>query len=273
MTSATRKPAKGKGRLGKQQGRQEETSSAREAIAWPQETPAAEGAQGPKLSLADKATLILRRAIVELRIEPNARLDERYLQEEFSISRTPAREALNRLLAEGFLEARAGFGVCARALDLSEINGFFDAYFAEEKMIAHFCQFDDAGFVNDMLKIDQLHYLAQGRSDVPGVNHFNREFHVRIAKACRNFHILKFAEQMHDHAQRLTSLIYRIEGRMQCDPQSEQTKVDGFHKSIIDCIQRGAREDLTRTMTAHAKQFHDRVCSAITFNRGAFFEL
>lgn len=226
-----------------------------------------------RMSLADKATVILRRAILDLRIEPNARLDERYLQDEFGISRTPAREALNRLLADGFLEARPGFGVCARALDLGEINGFFDAYFAEEKMIAHFCQFDDAHFLDDMLAIDVHHMAAQERSDVSGVNHFNREFHVRIAMACRNFHILKFAEQMHDHAQRLTSLIYRLENRMQRDPHSEQTKVDGFHKAIIDCIRRADRKELTHTMSGHAMQFHDRVCAAITYNRGSLFEL
>ena len=97
---------------------------------------AAQSAPSVKMSLADKATVILRQAILDLRIEPGMRLDERYVQDTFSISRTPAREAMNRLIAEGFLETQSGYGICARALDLGEINGFFDAYFAEEKMIA-----------------------------------------------------------------------------------------------------------------------------------------
>jgi len=226
-----------------------------------------------KLSLADRATQILRRAILDLRIEPNARLDERYLQETFAISRTPAREAINRLMAEGFLEARPGFGVYARPLDLGEINSFFDAYFAEEKMIAHFCHMDDENLIADLQAIHARLEDALRQVDVQGVQTHNRDFHVRIAMACRNFHILKFSEQMHDHAQRLTSLAYRLETRMRRDVQAEQAKVDDFHKTIIDHIRRGRRTKLSLAMTEHATQFHERVCSIITFSRGEQFTL
>lgn len=229
--------------------------------------------QSGKISLSDKATIILRQAILDLRIEPGARLDERYVQDTFGISRTPAREAMNRLMAEGFLETKSGFGICARSLDLGEINGFFDAYFAEEKMIAHFCNMEDDNLVEDLTQTNNIHTVAQSRVDACEVHRTNREFHVRVARACQNFHILKFAEQMHDHAQRLTSLVYRIEQRIQRDAMQERSKVDNFHLRIIDCIAQRQRPELIRAMSEHAQQFHDRVCSVITYSQGALFEL
>ncbi len=45
----------------------------------------------------------LRRAIVDLRLEPGSPLDEVTLAERFDMSRTPVREALVRLAAEGLV--------------------------------------------------------------------------------------------------------------------------------------------------------------------------
>lgn len=56
---------------------------------------------------------------------PGERLNEVELAREFGVSRTPLREALNRLTTEGFLRSIAGKGFFFRELDPKEI---FDLY-------------------------------------------------------------------------------------------------------------------------------------------------
>lgn len=57
--------------------------------------------------------------------KPGERINEGKLASELGVSRTPLREALNRLSIEGFLQFRAGKGFFCRTLDPQEI---FDLY-------------------------------------------------------------------------------------------------------------------------------------------------
>ncbi len=67
----------------------------------------------------------LRRMAVGYKIRPGERLNEGELAKQFGISRTPVREALNRLTTEGFLRFVPGKGFFCRELDPKEV---FDLY-------------------------------------------------------------------------------------------------------------------------------------------------
>jgi DNA-binding GntR family transcriptional regulator len=56
--------------------------------------------------LADWVTTSLREAILNGYFEPGEKLDQDQIAEELKVSRTPVREALSRLEAEGFIEVR-----------------------------------------------------------------------------------------------------------------------------------------------------------------------
>ena len=56
---------------------------------------------------------------------PGERLNEAILAKELGVSRTPLREALNRLATEGFLTFSANNGFFRKSLDVKEI---FDLY-------------------------------------------------------------------------------------------------------------------------------------------------
>src|ERR1041385_1308877 len=69
--------------------------------------------------LSDLAHAKLRYAIVEGQLQPGTRLVERELCATFSMGRTPIREALARLAAEGLIESvpNAGFSVKYHTLE------------------------------------------------------------------------------------------------------------------------------------------------------------
>ena len=67
----------------------------------------------------------LKDIVVLYRIRPGERINELELAERFQISRTPLREALNRLAAENLLSFVPNHGFFVRQLDLQEI---FDLY-------------------------------------------------------------------------------------------------------------------------------------------------
>lgn len=228
---------------------------------------------GTRETLADKAAAQLRKGILDLSLEPGLRLDERVLDNRFGISRTPAREALNRLAAEGLIKLESNFGFFVLPLDLSEIKSFFDAYFVEEKAIACFCDFDDLNLAEDLIDINKRHAAAQRKVDPDAIQSTNTRFHLRIAEACHNDHLLDFSRQMQNHSQRLTYYIYRIERRMRLDLREEHRLIQHQHTEIVDAISARNRKQLDSAITEHAKQFHARVTRIISHSDGATFSL
>lgn len=75
----------------------------------------------PVSSSVDQAYDQIRRMAVTFELRPGERLNEGVLSKQAGVSRTPLREALNRLSSEGFIKLVAGQGFFCRDLDPEEI--------------------------------------------------------------------------------------------------------------------------------------------------------
>jgi DNA-binding GntR family transcriptional regulator len=69
---------------------------------------------------------LIRAAIVEGRLEPGQRLKEEELARELGISRTPVREALLFLQAEGLVESEPNRGATVRSYEPDEIEDMYE---------------------------------------------------------------------------------------------------------------------------------------------------
>lgn len=78
-----------------------------------------------KISVQEQLANELRTRIAEGRLLPGASLSESGLAEEFGVSRTPAREALKRLQAEGIVEIRPKVGTFVTTPSRFEIIELF----------------------------------------------------------------------------------------------------------------------------------------------------
>src|SRR5688572_5170549 len=63
---------------------------------------------------------------VTFAIRPDARVNEVELSKALNVSRTPLREALNRLLVEGFLTRAPNRGFIGRSLDARQIYDLYE---------------------------------------------------------------------------------------------------------------------------------------------------
>jgi len=68
----------------------------------------------------------LKDMILSFALYPGVRVTETELADHFGVSRTPVREALQRLAAEGYLTIRAKQGCFVRDIDLEEINQYYE---------------------------------------------------------------------------------------------------------------------------------------------------
>src|SRR5918912_3286689 len=80
----------------------------------------------PKAMLHDEVVARLREMLIEGLIPPGARVPERDLCAAFGISRTPLREALKVLAAEGHVTLLPNRGARAAKLTLKDVHDLFE---------------------------------------------------------------------------------------------------------------------------------------------------
>ncbi|MGY6644941.1 MAG: GntR family transcriptional regulator [Salinarimonas sp.] len=80
----------------------------------------------------DRIHAQLRRMAADFEIRPATRINEAQMASELGVSRTPLREALNRLVAEGFLTFQSNHGFFCRALDPQQLLDLYEARAALE---------------------------------------------------------------------------------------------------------------------------------------------
>src|SRR5262245_64896162 len=80
----------------------------------------------PRPMLHQQVAQQLRQMLVEGRVSPGAKLNERELCEHLRVSRTPLREAIKMLAAEGLVELLPNRGAVAVSLDEEDILHTFE---------------------------------------------------------------------------------------------------------------------------------------------------
>jgi len=145
-----------------------------------------------KISLAEQARDELLRRIVTGALPSGARLTEESLCTEFGISRTPVRDALSRLEADGLVERLPARGYQVCLLDAEAVDELFScrtkiellilrenyANLSREGLLELHAELMDADDALETARAvdDRLHALVGDASD----NRFLREFHARL---------------------------------------------------------------------------------------------
>ena len=211
------------------------------------------------VSLATIATNKIRDRILELALAPGMQLDETILRTTLGVSRTPAREALNRLVTEGLVENRNSKGFFVRTLDLDDVARLFDVYFIVERSNGTLCRFSHPNFVADMRAIQKRHQHAVEKDIFLDVTAANADFHVRIAESTDNSFLIDFTQRIHNYARRLAYFSYAWEAEDQNHLAAQQSRVVKDHQKIIRSISEKSRDALIDTLTAHAELFRARI--------------
>jgi len=145
------------------------------------------GHGGPRRNLHDSVVSRLRDLIIEGEMASGARLAERQLCDSLGVSRTPLREALKVLAAEGLVELLPNRGARVARLDESDIENMFEVMAALEALAGTLAcsRISEA----ELAEIGALHYemMAQYmRRALPDYFRLNQAIHAAIVAAAGN---------------------------------------------------------------------------------------
>lgn len=141
----------------------------------------------PRAALHEQVANRLRQMLVENHIPPGAKLNERELSEVLHVSRTPLREAIKMLAAEGLVELLPNRGAIAVELTEADVQNTFEVMAGLEAQSGELA----AQRINDteLLEIKAMHYemlAAYTRRDLPAYYRLNAAIHNAINAAAKN---------------------------------------------------------------------------------------
>jgi DNA-binding GntR family transcriptional regulator len=197
----------------------------------------------------------LRQSIVDLQLEPGAPLDEVTLADRFGMSRTPIREALVRLAAEGLVLQLPNRNTIVAPIDFGRLPVYFEAltlmYRLTTRLAAHG---RTAGQIEIMRGLQAAYAKAVQESDVPGMIGHNRDLHVAIAEAGGNPYFTSLFTRLLDEGRRILRLYYY--GSF--DNRLPRKYVDE-HDAIIAAIEARDAELCETLASAHAHQIVQQI--------------
>jgi DNA-binding GntR family transcriptional regulator len=137
--------------------------------------------------LHQQVAVRLRQRIVEGQLEPGAKLNERELSEQLRVSRTPFREAIKMLAAEGLVVLLPNRGAVVAQLSAQDVVDTFEVIAGLEGQSGELAA--QRISVAELAEVRALHYemlAAHTRRDLPTYYRLNATIHDQINAAARN---------------------------------------------------------------------------------------
>ncbi len=179
-------------------------------------------------------------------LAPGTRLIETELARRFGVSRTPVREALNRLESHGVVARDARRGVVVAALDYDQLGELYDVREVVEglaaRLAARRASPAEIAVLREMVEEDR----ARAADDV-GLAQSNKRFHRQLHRASHNRYLV-------DMLQGMRRSLVLLSGTTLSVPARRSASVDE-HDAIVRALEardEDAAEAATRTHIANA---------------------
>jgi len=182
----------------------------------------------------------LRDMILGLELGPGERLTERWIEAQFSASRTPIRAALLRLEAEG-LVGREGRGWTVSPINLNEIEQI--GVYREVLEIAALqltCALEDRSGVDAIMALLDSCDAETSREEWHRVG---MNFHIELARLSGNEFL---SRGVRDAMQRLSRARW-----LEVRDTEALARAWAQHRAILDAVREGDAQKATSLMTAH----------------------
>jgi DNA-binding GntR family transcriptional regulator len=203
------------------------------------------------------AVELIRAAILQGRLPPGHRLKEGELASELGISRTPIREALFVLQAEGLVESAPNRGAAVRAYELDELRDMYDLRAVLEGHAARRAapRLHEAGIEELRASCDRFAAVAE-EGDLTAIVSENMFFHEMIHEAAGSTLLTGMVRQTI-----ALPLVYRS---FVWYSTEQITASLHYHRQLVGAIERRDAERAEMIMKEHVLEALDMLVAHVT---------
>jgi len=199
------------------------------------------------ISLADQAYAEIKKRIFDFALMPGDRLSESELAQQIAVSRTPLRQALQRLQHEGFVEAIPKVGWLIPPLDFEKFDELYEfRVLIECHAVRALCASDkDRSRLHKLSRVWSV--AAKDRIDDPDkVSMLDEAFHGQIVEGTGNRELLRTYREITERM--------RIVRRLDFYNAERIAATYDEHTKVLAAIQKRRTDEAQRLLRAHIEQ-------------------
>lgn len=195
----------------------------------------------------------LRERIYSGELAPGQWVDEQALAERYGISRTPLREALKVLSAEGLVALKPRYGCYVTELSQQDLDEIFPVMALLEGRCAY--EAVRKAKSSDVKRLDQIHarlekYAAAG--DIERYYEHNYQFHEAVQALAGNPWLTRVTNEMRRFLKLMRGRQLRVPGRLQQSLEEHRMIMAAFHNHNPGAAEKVMQDHLLRQRAALA---------------------
>lgn len=186
--------------------------------------------------LSQKVYRVLKAEIIKGSLKPGTKLLEGKIAKQMGVSRTPIREALRELAAEGFVKMSPNQGMIVINSSIEDIQEVLQIRGVLEGLAARLAaEKINQKEVNELEKYLKQMEIFTKKDDALAFSEMDAEFHELILNVCGNKRLIQLRRNLSDQAHRYRIRSLSIPGRLRYSLKEHQEIVEAIKKK--DSIQ------------------------------------
>jgi DNA-binding GntR family transcriptional regulator len=190
----------------------------------------------------------IKQAIMEGRFDEDSRLTEDFLSSQLGISKSPVREALNRLEAEGLVRIEPRRGAYVRRFSTKEVKDLYDLREELEVYAVRIAKLTPRLFAELAVSIENSRHLLETNEKQKYIDEDVR-FHGAIANATGNAQLCRVLENVQNQIWLCRCSTYNLSSSVAAE----------FHQRIVDALQENDRKQAETAMRLHISHVRQRL--------------
>ena len=204
----------------------------------------------------------LREMAADFAFKPDERINESDLAARLGASRTPMREALNRLAAEGFVTFQSGKGFFCRPLTPARILELYEARVAIEcEGVRLAClRGSEEGIAALAAHLDGIEPLYVSANDTAQLLELDEDFHLRLIGLSGNAELDRLLRNLNDRIRYVRLIDLR---RIQAEAGSGPQTAPEPHRKIVSALEARQMDEAVAAMRQHISRRSEEATEAV----------
>ena len=200
---------------------------------------------------AEKAYTQIKGKIITAKMPPGSVINEAHLMEDFSLGRTPIREAIKQLQMENLVTVTPRKGMYVTDIAITELSQIFEVRVELESFATRLAA--QRVTEHEIIELQELAtaYQEVDTPDKEFLINLDSEFHSLIANATHNKFLIKEVEYYYNLALRIWYIALNY-------AKPEDIDVDA-HIQILEAIQARDAKKAGQRMKNHIQNFHKTI--------------
>jgi DNA-binding GntR family transcriptional regulator len=206
----------------------------------------------PRQSLRDQAYEAIKDRIITCQFKPGECINEASVSELLGLGRTPVHQAIDRLMLEEMVEVIPRKGVIVKPVILQDVLQMIDVRMINETQCARLAaERADNSHIESISEVLGQARKAISDHDIHALMSLDREFHLLLAGASKNFELAEVLRKLNERSLRFWFISFTTPDHHHNFQQQ--------HEALYEAIRSHNPDEAERAMRVHIEAFRKSV--------------